>query len=228
MRERGSVPPSQGGCWYCYNKDNLNDMEFSFEWDTNVHLECLKEALQDPNNEEAKIIAREFGLDYKTRGFEKVSLSEWLERNNGVFEEEYGMLIAPKRKTSKSAGYDFHMPHDLYLKPNMFAVIKTGYKSYMECDEVLEMYIRSSLAIKKNLIIKNLTGIIDADYHNNPDNEGHIMIALKNIGDTEIYLEQGEAFCQGIFKKYLLADGDDFDSGDDRIGGIGSTDSVVK
>jgi len=46
-------PPEQGGCWFCYKKDD--NMVFDTEFDTNVHIDCLKKALnKDPNHPEAK------------------------------------------------------------------------------------------------------------------------------------------------------------------------------
>jgi hypothetical protein len=54
--------PHDGGCWYCSTDDG--EMVFCHEFDTFLHLECLKEELKDadPDNLELQIIAREFGL----------------------------------------------------------------------------------------------------------------------------------------------------------------------
>jgi DUTP diphosphatase len=59
------------------------------------------------------------------------------------------------------------------------------------------------------------------DYYNNSDNEGHIRIALTNIGDVAQTIKPQEKVAQGIFMKYLVAD-DDNPTGK-RVGGIGST-----
>lgn len=53
----------------------------------------------------------------------------------------------------------------------------------MEDDEYLSIFIRSSLAFKKGLMLANSTGIVDSDYYNNADNEGHLMIAYYNTND---------------------------------------------
>jgi len=47
------------GCWYCYGI--CGELAFSCEFDTYVHLKCLKKvlALNDPNNREAQIMGRE-------------------------------------------------------------------------------------------------------------------------------------------------------------------------
>ena len=91
----------------------------------------------------------------------------------------------------------------------------------MQHDEVLECYIRSSLAIKHNITLSNSTGIVDADYFSNPDNDGNIGCFLVNHGDEDVHLEAGERVFQGIFKKYLTVDNDK--ANEERTGGFGST-----
>lgn len=129
----------------------------------------------------------------------------------------------PKRSTKHSAGYDFHTTNSLpvLILPQKTVVFDTGIKVSMESDEVLLMHIRSSIGIKRGLILSNCTGVIDADYYNNPDNEGHIRIALTNIGDVAQTIKPQEKVAQGIFMKYLVVD-DDNPTGK-RVGGIGST-----
>ena len=63
----------------------------------------------------------------------------------------------------------------------------------------------------------------NCDYYNNAKNEGEIFVKLHNQGDKQLVIKQGEAMAQVMFQKYLLADGDSFDVGDDRAGGFGST-----
>ena len=66
-------------------------------------------------------------------------------------------------------------------------------------------------------------GIIDADYYNNPDNEGHIMLPLINHGEKAVKIARGMRVAQGIFSRYLLVDGDKAGCGAGRGGGFGST-----
>ena len=78
----------------------------------------------------------------------------------------------------------------------------------MLADEVLEVYIRSSLGVKHLLALANGTGIIDSSYYGNPGNDGNIGICLVNWGSEPVVIEKGERIAQGIFKKYLVADDD--------------------
>lgn len=127
----------------------------------------------------------------------------------------------PTRKTTESAGYDLECAEAVTLAPGELKLIPTGIKAFMAYDEYLAIHIRSSMAIKRRLALANSTGIIDSDYYNNEDNEGHIMIAVLNYGNEAVHLEKGERVAQGIFSKYLITNDDDATGV--RTGGIGST-----
>ena len=71
-------------------------------------------------------------------------------------------------------------------------MIPTGVKVYMPDDEYLMLVNRSSNPKKKFLVIPNSMGIIDADYVDNPDNEGEMMFAFYNLSDAPVYIEKGD------------------------------------
>lgn len=149
----------------------------------------------------------------RSRGFEVVK--EYKDKN----------INLPERKTKFSAGYDIEVAEDIVIpkfvpgaKPTL---IPTGLKAYMEDDEVLYLYNRSSNPKKKGLVLANSVGVVDKDYYDNPENEGHIMFAFYNIKDEDIEIKKGEAIGQGVFAKYLVTD-DDVAEGI-RTGGFGST-----
>ena len=130
--------------------------------------------------------------------------------------------VLPKRKTAKSAGYDFVLPCDVRLNPrSVSAIISTNVKAFMPDDEVLMLYIRSSIGIKHHVTLANGTGIIDADYFSNPDNDGNIGICLQNNSDEIVSFKKGERIMQGIFVKYAVCDSDK--TNEVRKGGFGST-----
>ena len=167
-------------------------------------------------------------LSPKKRGFEKISFEQYFKdhpRTSIISEvaEEYRDIKFPQRATAKSGGYDFYSPFSFELNPGETIKIPTGIKAYMQDDEVLKIYIRSSLGFKYDVTLSNNVGIIDADYAN-ALNEGHIWIKLINHGDKTLSINKGEAIAQGIFEKYLKADNDK-PVKDERVGGIGSTNS---
>lgn len=147
----------------------------------------------------------------RQRGFEWVAGYE----NSG--------LCLPVRSTAQSAGYDIAAAADCCIRPGESKLIPTGIKAYMLANEYLGLHIRSGLAVKQRLYLANGQGIIDADYYNNPDNEGHILIALVNGGEKDFMVTKGLRIAQGIFYSYLLADQDDHVIKSVRSGGIGST-----
>ena len=137
-----------------------------------------------------------------TRGFLKVN-------------EELDTKL-PERQTKSSAGYDFYVIEDVEIPPYGMVMLPTNVKAYMQEDEVLMLYARSSLAIKRGLILQNTTGIIDADFY-----PLEIKVALKNTTDKPVKLLKNERCAQGIFLKYLVSDNGNLDN--NREGGFGST-----
>jgi len=151
-----------------------------------------------------------------------------MERKRG-FEVAKGFenkeIHLPIRKTARSAGYDIEAAEDCVIpafqkgmKPTL---IKTGLKAYMEPDEMLCLYNRSSNPGKKGLILANSVGIVDSDYYGNEDNDGHIMFAFYNIKDTDVEIKKGDVVGQAIFQKFLIIDEDNATG--ERKGGFGST-----
>ena len=153
------------------------------------------------------------------RKFKKISKKQF---KKDIPDGNYDDIVLPFRKTMNSAGYDFISLNRMCIKPNESVKIPTGIKAMLNSDEFLAIYIRSSLGIKYGIRLSNQVGIVDADYYNNPDNEGHIWICVKNEGENDFVIEKGTAFAQGVFTKYYITD-DDNASGV-RTGGIGSTD----
>ena len=131
----------------------------------------------------------------------------------------------PVRKTKYSAGYDIEAAEDTvspsFKKGMAPTLIKTGIKAYMQDDEFLALYNRSSNPKKKGLILANSVGIIDKDYYGNPDNDGHIMFAFYNIKEEDVVIKKCEEIGQGIFQKFFAIDNDSAEG--ERVGGFGST-----
>ena len=132
----------------------------------------------------------------------------------------------PIRKTKYSAGYDIEAAEDVVIpsfkKGTNPTLVKTGLKAYMQDDEMLLLYNRSSNPKKKGLILANSVGVVDKDYYGNIDNDGHIMFAFYNIKDEDVEIKKGDAIGQAIFQKYLVTDDDNAEG--EREGGFGSTD----
>lgn len=132
----------------------------------------------------------------------------------------------PIRKTKYSAAYDIEAAEDTTIpsfksgmKPTL---IPTGLKAYMQPDEVLKLFPRSSSPKKQGILFPHSVGIIDQDYYGNVDNDGHLLIQCINIKDEDVVIKKGERVAQAMFQKYLIIDNDNADG--TRTGGFGSTD----
>ena len=139
------------------------------------------------------------------RKFEKINFEQF---KKDICDDKklYDSFELPKRSTKKAAGYDFYALYDYKLSPGEIMKIPTGVKVSMEQDEVLFLIDRSSMGFKWNVRMCNQVGVIDADYYNNSDNEGHMWIRIQNEGDKDYVVKKGQAMIQGVFLKYLTVD----------------------
>lgn len=153
------------------------------------------------------------------RKFERISKEQFM--NDVNLEPLYDTVQIPVRGTKNSAGYDIKAIGHYVLKPGETIKIPTGLKVSMEPDEVFLMFIRSSIATKYDVVLTNNVGVIDADYYDNADNEGHFWIVLRNNGKEVFEIENGARLCQGIFVKYAITNDDVALT--ERAGGFGST-----
>lgn len=167
--------------------------------------------------------------------FEKVSFEQFKKDylasriNNVTVDEDeeirkiYDSIELPKRSTRLSAGYDFYMPVTKVFNSGVEVLIPTGIKCKMEEGWVLGIYPRSGLGFKYKMRLNNTVGIIDGDYYDNKNNEGHIMVKMSIEKECELHkLNAGDAFCQGIFTEFGITEDDEADG--TRVGGMGSTD----
>ena len=165
----------------------------------------------------------------KKRGFEIVTAYQ---------KEEINLT---KRATTHAAGYDFEAAADVVIPSiwkQLFSrvngdnsktekqlkpiLVPTGIKADMGEDEYLQIANRSSNPLKRFLVVSNGIGVIDSDYYNNEENEGHIFIQFSNFGLRDISIKKGDRIGQGIFLPFLKADQEE--KGEKRKGGFGSSD----
>lgn len=133
-----------------------------------------------------------------------------------------GNVVLPTRADKGSAGYDIYTPVYFIVRPGETVIVPMDIKVAMEEDEVLLLYVRSSVGIKRHIVLTNGTGVIDSTYYNNPDNDGNICGAFTNIGNETQEFKAGDRIMQGVFVRYLTTD-DDKPLNTTRTGGVGST-----
>ncbi|MGM9985672.1 MAG: dUTP diphosphatase [Bacillaceae bacterium] len=125
--------------------------------------------------------------------------------------------ILPKRQTKRSAGYDLAASTTVTIQPNEVVLIPTGIAIEIPDNEWAGIYIRSSMALKRGLILPNSVGVIDSDYYPN-----EVKIMVRNVTETEVVIEKGERVGQVIFHNYLTVS-DEEEISVERAGGFGST-----
>lgn len=91
----------------------------------------------------------------RKRGFEEVE-TQFLKHQEAT-------TILPVRGDKGSAGYDFYSKESVTIQPGESHLFWTDVCAYMQEDEVLLIHVRSSVGIKKGLMLKNTTGVIDAE-----------------------------------------------------------------
>ena len=142
------------------------------------------------------------------RKFEKISFEQFKKdvKDDKKLYEEYNL---PRRSTKSSAGYDFESLSDFTIKPGEIKMIPTGIKAAMNEGEVLFLIVRSSQGFKYNIRMCNQVGVIDKDYYNSPENEGHIWIKLKNEGEKDYVVKKKDKIIQGLFINFLTVDNEE-------------------
>ena len=165
----------------------------------------------------------------KVAQFEKVSYEQFrndmIDTFDNFYSEDeikdiYNGIELPIRATKYSAGHDIKIPFKKSVQVGCTLKIPTGIRCKMREDNVMFIFPRSSLGIKKGMTITNTVPVIDADYYN-AKNEGHIFICIKNNGNELLVLNQNDAFSQAVFVPFGVADDEAITT--ERTGGIGST-----
>lgn len=85
----------------------------------------------------------------------------------------------------------------IQIYPSHRALIPTGIIFGIPDKHVLKMYVRSSVALKKGLVLANGVGIIDSDYTH------ETFVMLKNTTDGVINLPTGTRIAQCSLEKCL-------------------------
>lgn len=144
----------------------------------------------------------------------------------------YPDAVIPEYQTFRAAGADFRAAEDTVI-PSIWKGLKiweglrdrvmnlgeeaskeekklfqptyvhTGIKAYMQDDEVLYIFNRSSNPKKIGLVIANSVGVIDADYVDNPENDGEILGSFYNFFPWDVTIKKGDRIIQGVFHKFL-------------------------
>jgi dUTP pyrophosphatase len=138
----------------------------------------------------------------------------------------------PTRHTPLSAGVDFYSDMEVDIPPMKSAIISTGISwnpdmAHTSYTVALIIQSRSGLSFKHGIEAGN-SGVIDADYIPNENEDAIIHVKLYNYSDTPFKVNVGDKIAQGVLQLIpLVEDVENLDS--DRQGkGFGSSDMKSK
>lgn len=134
----------------------------------------------------------------------------------------------PLMATSKAGAYDFFAAIDVTIPPTHDGLlllkpvlVPTGIKAKMDNDnEIFVIANRSGNPGKRDLVLANGIGIIDADYY---DIEGEICFSFYNFGSDPVHIKAGERIGQGFYVAIGRAEYGYEAAEEFRSGGFGST-----
>lgn len=163
----------------------------------------------------------------KVAKFEKISYEQWHkdfgDNDQHSFDAVLDEIPMPTRATKGSAGYDIATPYAIDLVPNEEINIPTGLKCKIANGWFMGAFPKSGLGFKYYVRLANTIGVIDEDYYNNENNEGHFFVKIRNEGDKPLHIDAHKGICQVIFIPYGITEDDEADG--IRKGGFGSTNS---
>ena len=111
----------------------------------------------------------------------------------------------------------------IIIFPNREVKVHTGLCFQLPKGTAMLLLPRSSMGIKKDLVLKNTIGLLDCDY------TGECLIFLKNVGDTPVEIEQGERLVQALIVPYIkpnFIEVEELDETERGAGGFGSTQRI--
>lgn len=101
----------------------------------------------------------------------------------------------PAAATLKAAGVDLAAAADVEVPARAIRLIGTGLVIGVPDGYFLGIFARSSMPLKRGLMVANGVGVIDADYCG-PNDE--IKIQVLNVTDVPVKILRGERLAQGI------------------------------
>ena len=127
----------------------------------------------------------------------------------------------PKYETNGSVAFDLYSRIDEVIEPQTMKILPSNLIIEVPAGYALVLAARSSLAKKKNLVLRNGIGVIDEDYHGPQDEIG---LLLYNISEDPVKVEKGERLAQGLILPIDRAEWEEVDLiAKSSRGGFGST-----
>lgn len=140
-------------------------------------------------------------------------------------------VIIPEQATNGSVGFDLRvvLPFDeieneqlskVRINPNESVRLSTELIFELPEGYFMQINPRSSMGIKKGLVLQNTTGILDSDYR------GICYLFVKNTSNEPIEIQHQERLAQAIilpYPKIKFVEVEELSNTERGIGGMGSS-----
>lgn len=102
----------------------------------------------------------------------------------------------PAYETDGAAAFDLASVATVTVAPGAVALVPTGLVIKVPARMFLGIFARSSMPVKRGLMVANGVGVIDPDYSGATD---EIKVAVMNFTDEAVTITAGDRIAQGIF-----------------------------
>jgi dUTP pyrophosphatase len=101
----------------------------------------------------------------------------------------------PEYQTAGAAGFDLAANADVEIPAGQIALVPTGLVIEVPPGHFLGVFARSSLPLKRGLMVANGVGVVDEDYCG-PADEVRIQVLNFTLGTVQV--RKGERIAQGL------------------------------
>jgi dUTP pyrophosphatase len=128
---------------------------------------------------------------------------------------------APQYQSGEAAAFDLAARDDVIVQPGEVTLVATGLVIEVPPNHALLIVARSSLPLRKRLMVANGIGVIDPDYRGPSD---EVKVEVYNFSAEAVKIDRGERIAQGLIVAVLRAVWQETEGHDaPSRGGFGST-----
>ena len=127
----------------------------------------------------------------------------------------------PEYHSHGAAAFDLPASADVTVAPGEVALVPTGLVVEVPDGYFLAVVARSSLPMKKRLMVANGVGVVDSDYCGPGD---EIKVEVYNFGSEPVSISAGERIAQGLVLPAVRVEWEEVDAPrQNSRGGFGAT-----
>ena len=120
-----------------------------------------------------------------------------------------------------AAAFDLAARDEVVIGPREIRLVATGLVIEAPPGHFLAIVARSSLPLKKGLVVANAVGVVDRDYCGPAD---EVKVQVMNVGEQPVTIARGERIAQGLILPVTRVEFEEVGTiAADSRGGFGST-----